>query len=244
MRRVAALVLLACVPLAAGCGEADDSAGADRPLVVSGAASLSNALKTCSPQRTRLSFAGSDEIAAQIRRGVRPGVFAAADSAIVEQLRAEGLVSEPRVFATNELVVAVAPGAGVRRLEDLARAGVTVAVGAPSAPVGAYTRDVLGRLPGAVRQAIERNVRTREPDVRGVVGKVLQGAVDAGVVYATDVAAAGDRLEAVRLPERLRPRVEYAAAVVAPSPAARRYLDDLVGGRCQGELRDAGFGAP
>jgi molybdate transport system substrate-binding protein len=244
--RRAAVVAVALALGAGACGDGSGGAGSggDEPLVVSAAASLSNALKTCSPQDTRLSFAGSDELAAQIRQGVKPGVYAAANTRLPEQLRAEGLAQQPRVFATNELVVAVRPGSDVHTLQDLAHANVTVAVGAPSVPVGAYTRDVLGRLPGAVRQAIENNVRTREPDVRGVVGKVLQGAVDAGIVYATDVTAAGDRLETIRLPSRLRPRVEYAASVVAPSEAAQDYLDDLVSGRCQGELRKAGFGPP
>ena len=240
-----AAVLLCALGLAvSGCGGEDEAGSSGDGLVVSAAASLSEALKTCSAQSTRLSFGGSDELAAQLRQGVKPGVFAAANTKLPEQLRAEGLVQEPRVFATNELVVAVRPDSHVHNLDDLAHVNVTVAVGATSVPVGAYTRDVLGRLPGAQRQAIENNVRTREPDVKGVVGKVIQGAVDAGFVYATDVVAAGGRLEALRLPSQLRPRVEYAAAVVQPSQAAQRYLDGLVSGRCQGELRKAGFGAP
>jgi molybdate transport system substrate-binding protein len=243
VRRAAALLVAAAL-VAAGCGDDDGSGSAGRPLVVAAAASLSEALRACSPEGTRLSFAGSDELAAQIRQGVEPGVFAAANTTLPEQLRAEGLAAEPRVFATNELVVAVPADSRIRALEDLAADGVTVAVGATSVPAGAYARDVLGRLPGAVRQAIENNVRTREPDVKGVVGKVGQGAADAGFVYATDVTAAGGRLRAVRLPADLQPRVAYAAAVVARSAAADRYLDDLVSGRCQDALREAGFGAP
>ena len=244
MRRAAPL-LLAVAALAGACGEDDgDGASGERPLVVSAAASLSNALKTCSPQDTKLSFAGSDELAAQIRQGVEPGVFAAANTELPEQLRAEGLVQEPRVFATNELVVAVRPDSDLRAVEDLAGDGVSVAVGARSVPVGAYTAEVLGHLPGAVRQAIENNTRTREPDVKGVVGKVAQGAADAGFVYATDVTAAGERLRAIRLPSTLQPRVAYAAAVVAPSEAAQQYVDGLVSGPCQAQLRKEGFGAP
>ena len=243
MRRAAAL-LFALALLAVACGDDEEAAGGGGSLVVSAAASLSEALKTCSPQDTRLSFAGSDELAAQIRQGVKPGVFAAANTTVPDALRAEGLIQEPRVFATNELVIAVPASSRLESLEDLAEDDVIVAVAAQSVPVGAYTRDVLGRLPGAVRQAIENNVRTREPDVKGVVGKVSQGAADAGFVYATDVTAAGDELRAVRLPPNLRPRVEYAAAVVAPSEAAQEYVDDLVSGRCQDELREAGFGAP
>jgi molybdate transport system substrate-binding protein len=240
---LAALVVLALV--ASACGDSGGGSGGEAaPLVVSAAASLSDALRSCSPAGTRLSFAGSDELAAQIRQGVKPGVFAAANTKLPEQLRAEGLASEPRVFATNELVIAVAAESKIRQVEDLAEDGVTVAVGATGVPVGAYTHEVLGRIPGPVRQAIESNVRTREPDVNGVIGKLLQGAADAGFVYATDVTAAGGRLRAVRLPSGLRPRVSYAAAVVATSAGAHDYLESLVSGRCQGALREAGFRAP
>jgi molybdate transport system substrate-binding protein len=233
--------------LATACGGGDDG-GPDR-LVVSAAASLTEPLTACSRDfdgpPVRLSFAGSDELAAQIRRGVRPDVFAAADTSLPEQLAAERLVERPRVFASNRLVVAVASGSGLRRVEDLARPGVVVATGARSVPVGAYTRDVLGRLDPATGRRILANVRTEEPDVKGVVGKVAQGAADAGFVYATDVAAADGRLRGVALPQALRPDVAYGAAVVrgaADRAAARRYVDDLVDGACGRALRAAGFG--
>ena len=236
MRALCAVVLAAVLAACGGDG--------GEPLVISAAASLSTALESCRPDGSRISYAGSDELAAQIRRGVRPGVFAAANTALPAELHADGLAQRPRAFATNELVVAVRRGSAIDAIEDLGDPGVTVAVGAPTVPVGAYTRDVLGRLSPAVRRAIERNVRSEEPDVNGVVGKVAQGAADAGIVYATDAAAAGDRLLAIRLPARLRPRVTYAAAVVRASPEAAAFLDDLAGGRCAQALREAGFGAP
>ena len=65
-----------------------------------------------------------------------------------------------------------------------------------------YTRKVLDKLPAAQRKAILANVRSNEPDVGGVVGKVTQGAVDAGFVYVTDVEAAGGKLKAIDLPGR------------------------------------------
>ena len=236
MRTLCAVVLAAVL---AGCG----GDGGD-PLVISAAASLSTALESCRPDGARISFAGSDELAAQIRRGVRPGVFAAANAALPAELHAAGLAQRPRPFATNELVVAVPRGSAIDGIEDLAEPDVTVAIGAPTVPVGAYTRDVLARLDPAQRRAIGRNVRSEEPDVNGVVGKVAQGAADAGIVYATDAAAAGERLRAVRLPASLRPRVTYAAAVVRSSPEATAFLDDLVAGRCARALRAEGFGPP
>ena len=244
--RALAVSALAALALG-GCGGDD----ADPRLVVSAAASLTEALTACGRETedatVRLSFAGSDELAAQIRQGVRPDVFAAANTKLPGQLAREGLLADPVEFATNELVLAVSPDSGVRSVEDLARDGVTVAAGAASVPVGAYTRDVLGRVGGAAERAILGNIRSNEPDVKGVVGKVVQGAADAGFVYASDVTAVEGRLRAIALPDRLMPTVTYGAGVVegAPNPdAARRFLDGMVDGPCADALRDAGFGPP
>ncbi len=111
-------------------------------------------------------------------------------------------------------------------------------------PVGAYTREVLGRLPAGLEQRILANVRSEEPDVKGVVGKLTQGAADAGFVYLTDVT---EGITGVELPPDLRPTVAYGAGVVEGSgqPAlAQRYLDGLVEGPCADALREEGFGPP
>jgi molybdate transport system substrate-binding protein len=245
-----ALVAAACVA-AAGCGDGSDGGG--RPtLVVSAAASLKQAFTAYGDSfgaaRVRLSFAGSDELAAQIRQGARPDVFAAANTKLPQQLFAERLVERPVVFARNRLVLAVpAGGASVGSLAGLERPGTTVAVGAPSVPVGAYTREVLGRLAPARRRAILANVRSNEPDVGGVVGKLAQGAVDAGFVYASDVRGAGGRLRAIALPPRLRPQVDYGVAVVRSGDRraeARAFVDGLLAGGGARALRAAGFLPP
>jgi molybdate transport system substrate-binding protein len=192
----------------------------------------------------RFSFAGSDQLAAQIRSGARPDVFAAANPQLPDELYRAGLVERPVAFAANRLVIAVAPGSKIRGLEDLARPGVAIATGAETVPVGAYTLAVLAGLPARQRGAILRNVRSREPDVAGVIGKVTQGAVDAGFVYATDVRAAGGHARAIDLPARLRPGVTYEAAVVRGSghaAAARAFVRGLLSGRGAAALRRAGF---
>jgi molybdate transport system substrate-binding protein len=236
------LALLAAATAVAACGGGSKDSAASEPLVVSAAASLSDALHACRPDGARVSFAGSDELAAQIRQGVKPGVFAAANTTLPDQLHAAGLARAPRRFATNELVIAVAPGSDIQSLDDLANGAPKIAIGSRSVPVGAYARDVFARLDPEKRAAIEHNIRSEEPDVNGVVGKISRQAVAAGFVYATDARAAGLRM--VELPSRLRPRVAYAAAVVKPSRKASAFLDDLVAGRCQDALRKAGFGAP
>jgi molybdate transport system substrate-binding protein len=241
--------VLALAVLAIGCGE-DGPAAQERPrLTVSAAASLTDALTVCSRDfegaDVRLSFGGSDELAAQIRQGVRPDVYAAANTRLPEDLAGEGLLEPPVEFATNELVMAL-PGdeREIERVEDLAEPGVRLVVGAETVPVGAYTREVLDRLPAGTRDRILANVRSEEPDVRGVVGKLTQGAADAGFVYLTDLT--GD-LTAVELPPGLRPTVAYGAGVVDASEQrelAQRYLDGLVDGACADALREHGFGAP
>lgn len=261
MRKTAALaVVLAVVGggAFAGCGGDDDAgagtgatAASNGALIVSGATSLKQAFERYGevfPGDERFQFAGSDELAAQIRQGVRPDVFASANTTLPDELHAEGLVGRPVVFAGNRLVIAVpADGSEIRSVDDLASAGTTIAIGSESVPIGAYTRSVLARLGEAESEAILRNVRSNEPDVGGIVGKVSQGAVDAGFVYVTDVEGSGGKLRAVDLPEWIQPSVAYGAAVVdgAEHPEqARAFIDGLVSGAGAEALSAAGFEPP
>lgn len=241
-----ALAVLALCGLAAGCGSSDDDGGGE--LVVSGATSLKQAFQVYRPDGVKFQFAGSDELAAQIRQGVRPDVFASANTRFPDELHAEGLVGRPVVFAANRLVIAVPAGSEtVRSADDLAKPGVTIAIGSESVPIGAYTRRVLERLGATQSAAILANVRSNEPDVGGVVGKLTQGAVDAGFVYVTDVKGAGGKLKAIELPASAQPSVAYAAAVVdgAEHPdEARAFIDGLLRGRGAEALRAAGFEPP
>jgi molybdate transport system substrate-binding protein len=250
-RRLAATLLAATLSAAlAACGGSSDGGAKGGDLVVSAASSLTDAFPAYARSldgTARFQFAGSDVLAAQIGQGVEPDVFAAASPRFPEQLHAAGLVGRPVAFATNRLVLAVPQDSRIGSLADLARPGTTIAIGSAGVPVGAYTRDVLGRLGAARAEAILANVRSEEPDVKGIVGKLAQGAVDAGFVYATDVEAAGAQLRGIALPPRLQPRVVYEAAVVtgAPHPGrARAFVAGLLGADAQTALKAAGFGAP
>jgi molybdate transport system substrate-binding protein len=238
VRRAIALLLAVAI---AGCGS-----GGKPELTVSAAASLNKAFteygRTFRPADVRFSFAGSDQLAAQIRAGARPDVYAAANTKLPASLHAAGLVERPKVFAANRLVLAVAASSKIRSLSDVARPGVTVAMGSPSVPVGAYAQQLLRRLPGG--RAILRNVRSREPDVAGVVGKVTQGAVDAGFVYVTDVTATNGRLRAIGLPHSV---ARYAVAVVRGTKhrkEAELFVGGLLSGEGRRDLLGSGFAVP
>jgi molybdate transport system substrate-binding protein len=245
MRRLALLAILAVL---AGCG-GSSSSNEPPQLVVSAASSLRNAFADYGNQfhaaKVRLSFGGSDELAAQIRAGAPIDVFAAANTKLPDQLFAEGKVEQPIQFTANELVLAVPKSDDrVNQLDDLTNPGVKLGIGAKDVPVGAYTRKVLDGLPALDRNRILANVKTEEPDVAGIVGKLTQGAVNAGFVYVTDVKAASGSLRAIRLPPSLEPTAVYEAAIVKGTKhhgEAQQFLDGLLRGEGQDALRRAGF---
>jgi molybdate transport system substrate-binding protein len=237
------LASIAAVMLA-GCG---GQAGGER-VVVSAAASLKPAFERYSAtldERPAFSFGGSDELAAQIRAGIKPDVYAAANLSLPAALHRDGLVDKPKPFAANRLVIATpVRQKHIRSIHDLIRPGVALAVGSASAPIGTYTRKALDRLGPTIARRLLANVRSSEPDVAGIVGKLTQDAVDAGFVYATDVKAAGGRLRAIELPARLRPRVAYGVAKVVGArhpEAARRFIGGLLGSAGRRALLESGF---
>lgn len=241
MRRVA--VALAFVLLAA---TGWTMARTDDPVTVYAAASLTQALPRIAPA-ARYQFAGSNQLALQIRQGAPADVFASASPVYTQDLFRDGLVERPRTFATNSLVLAVPKRnpARIRSVDDLARrAQLKLVVAGPKVPVGLYTREVLKRL-GLLR--VLRKTVSQEPDVKGIVGKLALGEADAGFVYATDVRAASGRLVAIPLPKRAQPTIRYEIAVVRGSKhraGAFELIADLLGADGRRELARAGFGLP
>ena len=121
-------------------------------------------------------------------------------------------------------------------------------IGAEGVPVGDYTRAVLAQLGPERSAAILANVRSDEPDVKGVVGKLTQGAADAGFVYVErrrgdGRRAAGDRPAGG--PRRDGDATGPAWSRAASSrTAAEAFVDDLLAGGCHDALLAAGFGEP
>lgn len=254
---VLALLFAALVVAGCGGGSSSDSTEASGggssgggTLIVLGAASLTEAVtkygESFEGATVKPSFAGSDELAAQIQQGAKADVFASADTGYPEELFAEGLVEKPQVFCRNELVIAVPEGSDVKSIADLTEPGTKIVIGDPSVPVGSYTREVLGRLPSAERETIMGNVVSEETEVTSIIAKLEQGAADAGFVYVTDEKGS-EGLEPVEIEAKLQPRVEYGIAVVKSADekaAAEEFVAGLIEGEGQEDLLEAGFLPP
>lgn len=245
MRGFHAALVLFGVAVASGCGGGSTSPAHPEPLTVYAAASLREVLPAIDPS-PRYNFAGSDQLAVQIREGAPADVYIAASTEHPQLLFDDGLVEEPVTFASNRLVLLLpkANPAGIATVRDVARAGVTLVVAAEGVPVGGYTRQALVRL--GLTDAL-RNVVSNETDVSGVVGKVSLGEADAGFVYATDAAAAGGDVMSIELPVGAQPPIGYQIAVVASSTrmdAARAFVEKVTGEPGRRTLTSAGFGPP
>ena len=243
MRRAAILAAVVAIGTA-GCGED----GGDPRLTVSAATSLNRALTDYGAgfdrAEVRLSFAGSDQLVAQVRAGARPDVLATASGVLLGRLAEERLVGTAVEFAYNRLVVAAPRDGTVRRFADLARPGVRIAIGRRSVPVGGYARQALDQVPERIRSSIRANIETEEPDAAAVIARVRGGAVDAGFVYRTDVRVVS-ALREIPVPADLRPA--YVAAVVTGSEHAEEAGAFVLGLRSEAAreaLRHAGFEVP
>nr|WP_258016381.1 molybdate ABC transporter substrate-binding protein [Streptomyces sp. AJS327] len=235
------------LPLTA-CGGGDEGGGRTEVTVLA-ASSLTDAFTRAGKvyerehrdTKVRFSFAGSQELAAQVRQGAPADALVTADTATMDGLREE--TREPAVIARNRLVIAVRQGnpERVEKLRDLGKGSLKVVLAASDVPVGRYAKQVLEEHGVRVRPV------SREANVRAVLSKVELGEADAGIVYRTDVAAASDAVDAVRVPDGRGVVATYPAAVLSSSgeaKAAERFVNWLGTPKAQKVLRDAGFQRP
>ena len=239
MRALAVLFALVALALPSATGAGDS-------FTVYAAASLTEVFPKVDPS-ARYSFAGSDQLALQIRQGAPADVYAAASPKHPQLLYHDGLVRKPITFATNKLVVIVPKSnpAQIHSVYDLRRSGVKVVIGDSGVPVGAYTRQLLDAL--GITDAVMQNVVSQETDVKGIVGKVALGEADAGFVYRTDARPVASRVAKVLIPAWAQPSIRYQLAVVSSTPRrveARSFIRKVRSKRGRLLLRRAGFGLP
>jgi molybdate transport system substrate-binding protein len=162
----------------------------------------------------------------------------------------DAVASDPGVtdrtdFATNRLVIITPPDdpAGISTIADLAKPGVQLVLAAKGVPVGDYARQALTSA-GLLSEAMQ-NVVSNEDDDASVVAKITSGEADAGIVYASDVAAAGNAVRSVTIPTAVNVVASYPIAVVTGSTqteAATSFLNEVIGPTGQTTLKACGFG--
>lgn len=189
-------------------------------------------------------FGGSSGLAGQIVQGAPVDVFAAASGATMKTVTDAALADgDPTVFVTNTLEIAVPadnPGK-VTGLADFAKPDLAIALCAVEVPCGAAAKTVFD---GA---GITPSVDTYEQDVKSVLTKVEVDEVDAGMVYKTDVLAAGSKVTGIEFPEASTGVGKYPIALLSASTnkaAAQAFIDYVLSPKGIKILTDAGFGTP
>jgi molybdate transport system substrate-binding protein len=248
--KLVALAAAVILVLVTGCGSRDESPHST--ITVFAAASLKKTFtkigqqfETDNPGTTvEFSFAGSSDLVTQLTQGAQADVFASADTKNMDKAAQAGLLTgDPVNFASNTLTVAVAPGnpKSLRTFRDLEKPGVSVVVCAPQVPCGSGTQKV------EQAAGVELSPVSEESSVTDVLNKVTSGQADAGVVYVTDAAGAGDKVTAVPIPEAAGAVNTYPIAPLKQSqnPAvATNFVDAVTGEVGQKILSAAGFGKP
>lgn len=191
-----------------------------------------------------LNFAGSSDLVTQITEGAPADVFASADTKNMARVTDAALnAGEPVDFATNTLEIAVPTGnpAGITDFASLAGDDVRLVICAPEVPCGAATVTV------EEATGVDLSPVSEEASVTDVLGKVTSGEADAGLVYVTDVAAAGDTVEGIEFPESTEAVNTYPIVALEDSDAsdvAQAFVEYIAGQAGQDVLAAAGFGAP
>jgi molybdate transport system substrate-binding protein len=240
---LAALLLGGLLP---GCG----SDGNSKSITVAAASSLSGAFEAAKAEfeashpgtSITLAFGSSSSLAQQILDGARIDVFASADNDTMQSVNRE-LAGRSSTFTTNTLEIMVEKGnpLGIATLSDLARPELVYITCAPEVPIGKYSADVLSRAGVTVAPS------SLEPDVKGIVTKITSGEADAGIVYSTDVVAAGDRASGVVIPMRQNVMASYPIARLyraRHNTTAAAWIDFINGAEGQTILTRFGFIAP
>jgi molybdate transport system substrate-binding protein len=251
--------------LMAGCGSSgtDRTSAATPSAQVSGtqalsgtvnvfaAASLKEAFTTLGQQfeaahpgtTVVFSFGASSGLATQIMAGAPADVFASASTKNMDQVVKAAAATSPTDFASNVMEIAVPPGnpANVTRVSDLASSAVKVALCQKAVPCGVTAARVFTRAGLTVVPV------TQEVDVKAVLTKVTLGEVDAGVVYVTDVRAAGAKVRGIVIPADVNASTRYPIATLTKAPnkaTAQAFTDYVMSAGGAAVLTADGFARP
>ncbi len=250
-----------------GCGSNDNGSGAGAAssasssssaspslsgsITVFAAASLTESFTQLGKQfeaanpgvKVTFSFAASSALAMQINSGAPADVFASASQKNMDQVVTAGGASDPKVFAKNVMEIAVPPAnpGKVTGVDSLASAAVKTALCQPQVPCGAVAAQVFKNAKITVKPV------TLEPDVKSVLSKVELNEVDAGMVYVTDVKAAGDKVKGVEIPAAVNASTDYPIAALSKSsnaPMAAAFESFVLSPAGESVLTAAGFQQP
>jgi molybdate transport system substrate-binding protein len=193
--------------------------------------------------KVTFSFGASSGLAQQINSGAPADVFASASPKNMDQVVDVGGASNPKVFATNKMEIATPPNnpAQIASVNDLAKSSVKTALCQPQVPCGSVAQQVFTNAKITVKPV------TLEPDVKSVLTKVQLGEVDAGMVYVTDVKAAGEKVKGVEISDDVNASTDYPIAALTKSgnaAVASAFVDLVLSPAGQGVLTAAGFQAP
>ena len=258
MRRTATVALVATtVFVLAGCASsAEPSAAQSDPaltgtVTVFAAASLTESFSEIEKQFEErnpgvdvvLNLGGSSTLAEQIVQGAPADVFAAANPQTMKTVVDASLATEQTIFVTNTLEIVVPAGnpGGVTGLADLARPELAIALCAQEVPCGAATEQAFAAA------GLSAAPDTLEQDVKAVLTKVRLGEVDAGIVYRTDVKAAGGDVVGIPFDEAADVVNDYPISTLtdAPNPkAAREFVEFVLSDAARSVFDEAGFGVP
>jgi molybdate transport system substrate-binding protein len=243
------VVLAVAAALLAACGSSAGNASTSATVSVFAAASLTAAFNTLgtgfqganSGVTVKFNFAGTPTLVTQIEQGAPADVFASADTANMDKLKGDGFTAgNPQVFARNKLEIVVAPGnpKGITGLADLAKPGVIYITEAPTVPAGMYALQAL-KMAG-----VTVTPKSLETDVKSVVSKIELGEADAGIVYTTDVTAAGSKVTGVPIPDADNVIATYpivAVKATTNAAVANAFVAYVLSATGQAKLQSFGF---
>jgi molybdate transport system substrate-binding protein len=241
------LTIVAGGLLVATCG--GDSGSSSDSATVFAAASLTEAFTELGDAFAQqqpdvgltFSFGSSSDLARQVVEGAPVDVFASADPANMAKVTDAGAASaEPTVFATNRAEIIVASGnpLDIAGVDDLSAADLVVVVCAPEVPCGTYAGAVF------TKAGVDVTPDSYEGNVKAVATKVTLGEADAGIVYATDVLAAGDAASGIEIPDDINVIAEYPIVAVSDNDVGRTFIEFVTSPAGERILASHGFGSP